>query len=201
MIKLNIKTDFRDVERMLKQLPKEIEQVAMARTLNRVVDSARTKMRQEIGQEFNLPAREIRERLFVRPARRGGQGAMTAELYSTGRSGGRSINLIRFVERKVSLAEGRRRAKAGTAKDVYVKVLRKGGPKRVADAFIANKGRTMFRRVGKARLPIEPVQVVDVPAMFTTRRINEKVIAHIRKVMPEIAAREIASALRRAGGR
>ena len=75
--------------------------------------------------------------------------------------------------------------------------VKRGSTKPLPGAFIGNKGRTVFRRVGKKRLPIEPVQTIDVAQMFNTRRINEVVLATINARLPEIFEREAAFYLQR----
>jgi hypothetical protein len=58
--------------------------------------------------------------------------------------------------------------------------------------FVGNKGRTVFRRTGPKRLPIEPVRTIDVPQMFNQRRINKIV----RDVMQQDFARILTSEAR-----
>ena len=58
-------------------------------------------------------------------------------------------------------------------------IKRGGGLKQIPGAFVGNKGRTIFRRTGKSRLPIEPVQVIGVAQMFNSKTINQRVMAKI----------------------
>jgi hypothetical protein len=44
---------------------------------------------------------------------------------------------------------------------------------------LGNKGRTVFRRTGKGRLPIEPVQMIGVSQMFNSRAIRDRVMRRI----------------------
>jgi hypothetical protein len=57
--------------------------------------------------------------------------------------------------------------------------------------FMGNKGRTAFERVGAKRLPIKPLQTIDVPQMFNTRRINLRVRKRIEQELPELMRREL----------
>ena len=84
-----------------------------------------------------------------------------------------------------------------TKAGLSVKIRRNGGRKVLKQGFIGNKGRTAFERVGKARLPIKPLQTIDVPQMFNTKRINAKVVALIRERFPAIAEREVRFYLQR----
>jgi hypothetical protein len=57
----------------------------------------------------------------------------------------------------------------------------------------------VFRRVGKGRLPIEPVQVIDVPQMFNARRVNEKVRARMQQQLLVVARQQLNAAIKRLG--
>jgi len=107
------------------------------------------------------------------------------------------MNLIHFLEKKVTLAEGRRRKKSGTQNQLRFKIKRVGGLKTIKGAFVGNKGRTIFKRSGKGRLPIEGVQTIGVRAMFSTKKINNRVIAKIRKDGPIEVSRAMDQVIRR----
>lgn len=193
-VQLSIQTNFPEVQRKLDLLHKEVADKAAARALNRAIEQARTQMGREIRAEFMVDARYVRERLRIKRATfRAGVLGLSATL--DGSSGKRSANLVRFGARQV-----------GTG--VSVKIKRNGGRKVAAGAFIANKGRTVFKRVPgtvmnarrgsrglQHRERIEPVQTVDVPQMFNTRRIKAAVTAAVQQRFPAIFARELAFAL------
>ena len=180
MVALTIKTDFKDVERRLRGLQSDIRDKALVRAVNRTVEQARTDMSREIRQEFNLSAAKVREKLHIRRAGLvGGRLRIEAALLSTARNGRRSLNVINFQARET---------KAG----LTAKIKRQGGRKVVSKrGFIGNQGRTAFERVGTKRLPIRPLQTIDVPQMFNTRRINAVVLRKIREKFPVIVEREI----------
>lgn len=188
-MQLTIKADFAGVESALKRLQDDIGKRALASAMNKTVDLARTQMTREITSEFNITSGYVRERLRVRRAAAKG---LVLEAALIGGKGGRrrSANIIAFVEKSVSLAQARKRAKAGTLDQLFVKVKRRGGKKPLRGAFIGNKGRTVFERVGKERLPIKPVQTIDVAQMFNTRKINAAVVRMIRQRFPEVFERE-----------
>jgi hypothetical protein len=189
-VKLNIKTDFRDVQRKLDALQKDIATKALARAVNRTMEQAQTAMAREIKAEYNLPSiKMIRERLRLkRAAFAAGRFGITATLESNSPGGRRSLNVIHFAAKK---------NKVGTS----VKIKRIGPRKTIPSAFIGNKGRTVFKRVGKSRLPIAPVQTIDVPGMFGAKRINSKIVALIKERFPKILEREIAFYSKRFNGR
>jgi hypothetical protein len=178
-MELRITTNFPDIQRQLNGLHRDIAEKATARAVNRTMEQARTDMSREIRQEFNITAAKVREKLFLRRAGfKGGQLSIEAALLSQTKNGRRSINLINFQARQ-------------NAQGVAVKIKRAGGRKTIKGAFIGNKGRTVFKRRGKSRLPIDPLQTIDVPMMFNTRKINNAVVRKIKEKFPAIWEREV----------
>lgn len=189
-MQITIKHNFPEVQRQLDRLAEGVRGPALSSAINKTLDQAKTAMVRGITAEFNVTAAYVRERLRVRRASaRQGLFAIQGELIG-GDGRRRSANIIRFVENKVSFAEVKRRRKAGTLNQLYVKVKRTGPKKPLKGAFIGNQGRTVFRRVGLGRLPIEPVQVIDVAQMFNTRRINSQVVATMQAKFPQVFERE-----------
>lgn len=191
-MEIAIRTNFPKVQRKLDALQKDVAARALASAVNKTLDRAKTAMVREIAAEFVVKQAYVRERLRIRRAtRKGGLYAIEGALIGGGNRG-RSANIIAFVEKSVTLAEAKRRAKAGTQNQLFVRIKRGAGRKPLKGAFIGNKGRTVFQRVGKSRLPIEPVQTIDVAQMFNTKRINAAVIKAVRDVFPAIFDREAA---------
>ena len=197
MVTITVSTNFPAVQRRLEQLRQDVATKALASAVNKTIEQARTQMAREITAEFNVTSGYVKDRLRIKRASyKAGLFAIEAALVG-GDGKRRSANIIRFVENKTSLAEGRKRLKAGTQGQLFVKVKRRGAKKPLGPAFIGNKGRTVFVRVGKGRLPIKPVQVIDVAQMFNTRRINLKVREGIATKFPAIFQREAAFYLNR----
>jgi len=194
MIKVDVKIEDRNLNLRLKRLSDDIRDKATVMAINKTAPKARTEMTRAITSEFNIKATDVRQRLRISKARR---GHLQAQLdpFASGR--GRSMNLIRFMESKVTLAEGRRRKKAGTQNMLRFKVKRHGQAKAITGAFIGNKGRTVFIREGEGRTPIKALSTVGVPSMFNTKRINARVIARIRKEFPIEMERAVRQAMRR----
>jgi hypothetical protein len=171
---LSVKANIAGVRDELNKLRADLRDRSIANAINDTVVQTKTAIARDIRKTYNLDAEYINNRLKIRNASRTGI-RIEAALSAPGR---RSANLIRFLERKVTLAEGRRRAKKGTLQGVFVQVKRGGATKLVRGAFIGNSGRTMFRRVGSSRLPIYALQTIDVPqAMF--RRDGVKVMEQL----------------------
>ena len=167
-MRLSIETNFPDVQRQMDRLRKDIADKAMARTLNATVAQAKTQMTRQITSEYTLPRAKVVERLRIERARYfAGKLTLQAALVGMNRAGRyRSINVINFKAR---------RGKQG----LTVQIKKAGGRKRIAGAFIGNKGRTVFQRTGKARLPIKPVQVIGFSQMFNSRKIHGRVLAEL----------------------
>jgi hypothetical protein len=147
-------------------------------------------MIRQIAGEFNVTAAYVRPRLTVVRARfTAGRVRLEAELRG-GDGRRRAANVIAFLEKSVSLAEAKRRAKKGTLNKLGFKFKRTGGVKHIEGAFIWNRGRTVFRRVGRERQPIEPVRTIDVPSMFNTRKLNTAVVRAIEADLPQTFERE-----------
>jgi hypothetical protein len=183
MVSLSIKTDFKDLQKKMKAIPADLQKKVIPAALNKVIAKANTEMVRGITSEFNIKASEVRENLRVIKARSVG-GNWQASLDPNVKSRrGRGFNLIRFAEKKVSLAEGRRRKKAGTQNDLRFNIKKGSSSKVIKGAFLGNNGRTVFARTGKARLPIKALTTIDVPQMFNTKRISKRVIDRINAEM------------------
>jgi len=194
-MQINIRTDFKEIEKKLDSLSADLQMKVIPAALNKVAAKANTEMTRAIGSEFNLKASEIRGSLKLRRAERKlEKWFATLEPVSTSRRGG-SLNMIRFLEKKVSLTEARRRKKNGTQNQLQFQVLKQGGKKTITGAFIANNGRTVFVRTGKDRLPIRAVQTIGIGQMFNTKRVQSRVIERINRELPVEIERAITAAL------
>lgn len=169
---ITVRNNFPQIVARLKQVDSDIGQRALVKAINKTMEQGKGAMARQISSEYMLTSAEVKSRLRVDRASYKSLHVV-ATLEATKRAIGRSMNLIRFVERSVTLAEGRRRAKAGTLDQLRFQIKRKGGKKTITGAFIANKGRTVFVRQGKERLPIKGVMTIDIPQMFNSRQVRE----------------------------
>lgn len=166
---ISIRHNFPEVARKLSLLADNIGNKAMVRALNKTIDQGKTEMARGISKEFRISVRTAKERLSVtRASAKAGSLRFDATLEATKRGQGRSMNLIAF---KTSDARSTRKGMT----QVKFQVKRSGGRKTITGAFVGNKGRTMFIRTGKERLPIQALNTIDVPQMFNTKRINQVV--------------------------
>ena len=188
MITVSIKHNIDEVVRRLQaDVPKAVE-AAQISAINKTADGARTRMVRAISSTYKINQSVVREKLFISRATRKGGATFTASLLGTGK---RSMNVIRFLETRVTLAEARRRRKTGTLEQLRFQILCAGGLKTIDGAFIANQGRTVFKRTGKARLPIEPIQTIDIPGMFRSRKNTGEVTSWINDNFSRIFEREL----------
>lgn len=188
---LSVASNFPDVARAFAGLENDIRTKAMASALNKTVDQGRTLLSREITARYVVSSAYVKQRLRVRGASaRAGQLRLEASLIG-GDGKARSANVIAFVEKRTSLAQAKKRRNAGTLNQLHLKIKRGSAAKPLKGAFIGNKGRTVFERVGKARLPIKPVQTIDVGQMMMSRAVYAKVEAFALKKFPELFEREV----------
>lgn len=203
-----IKIDVRGldgVQKRLAQLPKELQGKAMSAAINKTAQKARAEVNRAITQEYVVKADEVRNAVELRGAKSSDLKAVIS-IFGSKSKRGRSANMIRFiaVAQAAGMAFKTRGAVGVKKKDVAALkqqlgflVRRGGGLKKIEGAFIGNKGRTVFIREGKGRLPIKPVQVIGFSQMFNARRINERVMAKIRNDFGVEMQRAIKSVLDR----
>lgn len=192
MIRMSVKADLAAVRGELRRIDRGLRERAIANALNRTGEMAKTAAARDITTAFNLQAQYVKGRIKIRRAS-ARSGVLEVTLSSPGK---RSANLIRYAERRVTLATHRRRKRQGT-QGVYVKIRRAGSYQLVKGAFIGNQGRTVFRRIGKERLPIEALQAIDVPqAMFSDIGVANLKRA-VARVFPQRMAHEIQRLIRR----
>lgn len=188
-MRITITTNFPDVQRALDGLRREVADKATARALNATIAQARTQMSREIRSEYMVDTRFVSQRLRIKRASFVG-ARLDLEAVLDAQDKPRSANVIRFGAKKVR--DG-----------VSVKIKRGGQRKLIRNAFIGNKGRTVFTRVagtkmgsrrygGKHGEQIEPVQTIDLPQMFNAKRINAAVVAAMQARFPAIFQRELA---------
>ena len=174
---ISIRNNFPKVAARLDRLAVDVGNKAMVRALNTTVTQGKTQMARKISQEYRMSVGTAKDRLDVdRASIKGGALRFEAALKATRKGKGRSMNLIAFTSgSKVSKASAKRQGKAALAGQLQIQIKRSGGKKVITGAFIGNKGRTVFIRPGKGRLPIKPINTIDVPQMFNARRINSVV--------------------------
>lgn len=179
------------VKRMLDKLPQEMRDKAIRPALNKVAEKARAEINRAIPQEFAVKASEVRNAVEIRKAR-GNNLEAVISIFGSSRKRGRSMNMIHFLAAVQAAGQafkvrGKRLTKADQAalqKQLGFLIKRGGGIKKIEGAFLGNKGRTVFMREGKGRLPIKPVQVIGFSQMFNSKRISSRVMQKINDDLP-----------------
>lgn len=209
MIKIELK-GIDGVQRKLDAIREGLRGQAMQMAINKTAQKAQAEITRAIRDEYQVKADEVRNAISLRRASRG-QLEAVIQVFGSKSKRGRSMNLIHFVEKTVTLAAARKRMKAGEggiqvlrsggqvrkALEVRFGIKKGGGLKTIKGAFIANKGRTVFVRTGNARLPIEPLQVIGFSQMFSSHKIRDRVMAKIREDLPVEVDRAIKAILAR----
>ena len=186
-ITVNLK-GIEEVKAQLDRLKPKQQASAIAAAINKTAAKGKTEATRAITERYNIKASEVSNSVSIRAAS-AAQGKLeaTIDIFGSTKKRGRSLNMIHFVERKVSQAKKRKRLKDGTSKQLRFNIIKGGGQKQILGdaalkngAFIGNNGRTVFQRTGNARLPIKPVQVIGVSQMFNFKRIHDRVIDKIK---------------------
>lgn len=184
---INIRHNFPAIAAKLDRLADNVGNKAMVRALNTTVAQGKIQMARQISQEFRVTISQVKERLAVtRAYTKGGAYHFQASLQATRKGKGRSMNLIAFVKNKAS----------GSKAQLRFQIKRGGGNKTIKGAFIGNKGRTVFIREGKGRIPIKAINTIDIPQMFNARRVNSVVRAVILQKFQANFQRELRAVLR-----
>jgi hypothetical protein len=180
VIKIRV-TGLDDIRRKLSGLQADIKRTVIPMALNETIRTARADMVRQTTARYALRAAFVRAKLRLQRASRSSPTAILAA------DGKKALNLIRYDPKKVKRTPG----------GLSVKVRKDGGRKLVQGAFIANRGRTVFRRTGKSRLPIEALPAVGVPQAFVQKDINAFVRKAIDRNLRKNIDRAIANAARK----
>lgn len=190
------------VQRKLAGIQRDMRAKVIQPALNKLAEKARAEINRAIPQEYNVKASEVRNAVTLRRASSGNLQAVI-EVFGSARKRGRSMNMIHFLQTvvragqqiKLRGAKGKKAEVAAMQKQLGFLIKKGGGLKKVEGAFVGNKGRTIFRRTGNARLPIEPLQVIGFSQMFKSRKIEQRVIGRISSELPVEIDRSLARLL------
>ena len=175
------------VQARLSTLSSGMQAKVIGPAINKVAEKARAEIARAIPETYAVKPAEVRSSIRLSKARSGSLQA-TIEIFGSARKVGRSLNLIHFLAAaqiagkavKVRGARANKKQLAALQNQLGFLIKRGGGLKTIPGAFVGNKGRTIFIRTGKARLPIEPVQVIGFSQMFASNRIRDRILAKIK---------------------
>jgi len=176
-----------EVQARLSTLSSGMQAKVIGPAINKVAEKARAEIARAIPETYAVKPAEVRSSIRLSKARSGSLQA-TIEVFGSARKVGRSLNLIHFLAAaqiagkavKVRGARANKKQLAALQNQLGFLIKRGGGLKTIPGAFVGNKGRTIFIRTGKARLPIEPVQVIGFSQMFASNRIRDRILAKIK---------------------
>lgn len=161
-VKVN-KRQLRELQQMLANIPRGLPKV-VSRSINKVLKKTEVQIVRKITEDLNITKRELRKiniELFKATYRK-----WSALLTITGRR----IPLIHFVTRKQIAAGGLKRG-------ISYKISKRGGRKKIREAFMARlrTGQDVFVRArrGAKRVPREPIiglKGPSVPEIFDNIR-------------------------------
>jgi hypothetical protein len=197
VITVSVKSNLDAVLRQfITRTPKEVERATNS-AVNKVARGARTRMQRAITSEYRISAATVRERLFVQRASKKGL-AFTAVLLGNNKAKGRGMNLIYFAQEKLTGKEKAVWRKQSATKrggirapQIPLQIKRTGGRVYVKGAFVGNMGRTLFKRTGDSRLPIEALHTIGVPQMFNSTKNVRAVEQWVNENFPRILKAEM----------
>ncbi len=184
--KFDIEPDFREVEKMLKDVPAKIIPKAASTAINRTAKKVRTVARRDVAKRMGLKQKDVKASFKLQKST---QFTLTATITATGKP----INLIKFV------SPGRRNPNA-SRKKAGVKAKAWGKQKIYPGTFIGDAQTSgaprVFKRTGAGRLPIKAVFGPSVPSVFVDdaveRGLRKKATEEFRKEFDRDLARRLA---------
>lgn len=177
------------VKALLASLDGPEARLSIQMALNKTASKGRAAVNREVLARYAIRAEDVRNSVTVRPAnRRQAVAEAFIEIFGSPSRRGRSMNLIHFLERSVTMAEVRRRGKAG-GHPLHFKFLRAGGKKAIKGAFVWNKGRTVFESAGGRK--IKAMQMIGVSQMFNSKAVSIPIMAALKDIFVEELARSV----------
>lgn len=169
---IDISSNIEKLTKNLNTFQRKVIPQAISSSLNKTGRTLFKEIKRDIAKDTGLKQKEIAERMSLQKSNRN-------NLNVSIRMRGRWFNLIRFKARQL---------KRGVKTKAWGEwTLNKG-------AFIANKGRTVFARISKARLPIKalvgPNPVIELDKRIEKLEFNLGIKSRFGEVFPrELAYR------------
>lgn len=195
-MRISVTDNVEQVLASMAPIPERMRTRAITDALRRTAQQTKTVVARAITSEYAVQRSRVDPLIVIR-SQYSNRLALAVEIDALpSQSGKRAANVIRFLERQVSLAQHRKRMKQSD-RQLHFRFRKGVGTKIIKGAFVGNSGRTIFQRTGRARVPIEPVMVIDVPQMFTTKRVHKKGVQFIRTRFPVLLKAEVEQEIRR----
>lgn len=182
-----------ELESKLRNMQASLNGDVIQSSINKVAQSVRDEIGKSVTSAYNLGNKEVDDSMRLRKAG-GNEMVATVSIWGSPSRRGRAMNLIRFLQTQSTAGTLRRSGMFGTstrreermrdahalemAKRQLEFLIKRGASlKQIKGAFIGNKGRTVFRRLGKDRYPIEGVSTIGVGQMFNSRAIRDRILS------------------------
>lgn len=189
-VTVQIKLDASEARRYLRIAAPKAVSKATSRGLNKGIMQVRTISIDEVAQERNLLKTVIRQASRIRKSN---PNTLTATLTMTGRP----IPLKAYGA-KVQGQRGRgNKKRVGPGASPVSVAIRKGRRRVVAGAFIGPGGH-VYKRKGRARLPIKKLYGPSLPSAFVKPIVNRAMTRVARTKVPGLIEHELTRELRRA---
>jgi hypothetical protein len=181
------------VQGSLRKMAQSVQANALRQATARAASRGQTVAKREIAKEYNVKVGEAGRAFSISRNVKDPTTGLPAAVITA--SGKRGRNVILFLQGQ----RGRKRTRGPKPQLRFQ--IRRGRTVTIAGAFVAqhNRGTFVAQRVGRSRLPITAVSTIDVPGMFSARRIMEATKRQIIEVfMPEETTRGLRDAINRA---
>ena len=185
------------LQRQFGAMEKEMQK-ALVMGINKTAAKGKTEVKRAVSSVFVIKQKDVAPRIRIR---RASAGRFEAVIDPFGlKKRGRALHLSQFI---VGNKERYLRKKGVSPKNqrgIKVRVKRGGAAKTVAGAFLIRSKRSgklmMMQREGKAQYPIRSLHTIDVPEMFGSRRVSQRVTSCIRRALPIEMERALAHVVR-----
>lgn len=164
-----ISVEIPNLKDIIAKLPDERKaRIVLMRAINRSVPAGKLAASKEVRKEYNVKASKINEATKVTKA-------STSTLMAKIRWSSPMVNLANF---KISPSK---RPKKQPKKQMTVQV-KKGSKSTYKGAFIGSNGQ-VFRRVGKARLPIKPLYGPAISQLMGAEKVKEATVTRTQEIL------------------
>jgi len=182
MLEFNVKTDFREVERMLTKSQRTILPKATSSALNKVATSVQKEAIRILAKDIGLPQKEIRKYLFITKA-------TWRNLESSIKANGKRIPVHKLNAKQIRRGvkykgqDGKRRLIPGA----FMKEIRVQG---VPGAY---------KRRGKDRFPVVFLRTVSIPHVYIKDATNKAMLRVAKVRWGKVWPHEVRYRLQKAG--
>lgn len=188
-----------EVQALLKKYDGPAFKRAANVALVKVAAAAKADISSAIIARYNIAAADVRASVDIGAVSDTEQALqISVNIFGSPSKRGRSMNVVRFLEKKPSRAEVRRRIAGGTQNQLRFKFVKARGLKTIDGAFLGNLGRTVFQREpgkymskrtnksghSKHAQAIRPVQMIGISGMFNFNPIRQRVLDTISQTYP-----------------